>query len=104
MQEEIINDDTRPGNVEQSYNEQYYEKNKKRLKAKAKESYRKHKLRVKTAAQRRYKMGMGKACEQRKERYATDAEWAERVRAYNRDRQRRIRAAQREERNNANKR
>lgn len=103
MQEEII-DDTRPSHVEpHTYNERYYERNKNRLRAKAKAYYRKHKLRVKTASTRRYKMGMGKACEQRKKRYASDPDWAERVKAYNRERQRRIRAAKREERNNANK-
>ena len=103
MQEEII-DNTRPSHVEpQTYNEQYYERNKNRLKARAKNFYRKHKLRVNTAAKRRYKMSFGKPNEQRKQRYANDPEWAEQVRAYNRERQRCIRAAQREERNNVNK-
>lgn len=77
----------------------YYEQNKERIKARTKKYYRKNAMRIKAKAKMKYKMTRGKASETRQKRYSTDEEWAERVRAYNRERQRRIRAEKK--RNNA---
>ena len=77
----------------------YYERNKKRVKARSGKYYRKNATRIKAKARLRYKMGCGKASKKRQKRYATDEDWAERI--YNRERQRRIRAEKKAKRNNA---
>lgn len=90
---------SRPSNVDEEPT--YYEKNKTRLKKQSAKYYRKNRVRLNAKSKLRYKMDCGKSSQRTQKRYAEDEEFANNKRLYNRERNRRIRAEKRQQRNNA---
>lgn len=74
----------------------YYEEHADECKAKAREYYARHKGKIKAKARTKYKLSPWGKKRKQTLKYATDDEWADSVRNYNRNRMRVIRSKKRE--------
>lgn len=82
---------------------EYYERNKEKRKAYFAEYGKKNKIKKKKQRHDYYIRSLKRDKQVRMLRYANDPEWREQVKAYNRERMRKIRAAKRAQNNNNNR-